>query len=140
MDRRAPIRTLLALATIFAFAQPSAAFAATAPDDWQLPSVTITDRGISPDTAATGGGHAFVLESTAEASVVVEFSLRDGQRIACASRGRTPRLGQVFALSERSPLVCHGMPGRYEFTAQVRVRLASGAVQMKRSAGSIEIS
>ncbi len=140
MDRRAPIRTLLALATIFAFAHPSPAFAAAVSDDWQPPSVIISDQGISPDTAATGSGHAFVLESTAEALVVVAFSLREGQRVACARRGRTPRLGQVFALSERSPLVCHAMPGRYEFTAQHRVQLASGATEVKRSAGSIEVS
>lgn len=145
MDFRPTTRALLAslTSTVICLLAPLALAGSPGAETaraWSVPSVTITESGLSRADAPTGSGQAFVLQSSVETTVIVQFDLQEGQRVACAMRGRTPRLAEVFTLSKGSALVCHARAGRYEFTAHRRVRLASGASRLSQSMGWIEVS
>ncbi len=149
MEYRTPSRRLQVLATLFgivAFVLVQPAFAAPVEptaspvSSLAVPAITVTEQGLAPNDAVTGNGHAFVLESGVSSLVVVSFALQAGQRVACAAPGRTPRLARVFALTPGATLVCHAMPGRYAFTANHPLQLASGDVASSRVSGWIEIS
>jgi hypothetical protein len=133
------VASSLLTATVVFFAQAAVAAAANRPEADAPPRIAITEQGLAPKKAVTGSGHAFVLESGVEGPVVVAFALLDGQRVACASPGRTPRLGQVFAVAPGSRLICHALPGRYAFVADHPLHLASG-IWVNHLTGWIEIS
>lgn len=140
MDLGATTRAILALIISGLLAQLSFAAAPEASTPPPLPAIAISEQGLSPTGALAGRGHAFVLENNAESTVAVEFMLREGQRVACAPRGRTPRLDQTFSLSAGGSLICHARPGRYAFTARGPLRLAADAIGVGRFTGWIEIS
>ena len=104
------------------------------------PRITITNTELAPSVVRTADGHSFVLLNDSTGIVRVEFTLRQGDGIACSARGRTPRLMREFVLGVDDTLVCHAKPGEYEFTAYRAVRIAGGDLLVSRSKGRILVS
>ncbi len=104
------------------------------------PRITITNTELAPNVVRTADGHAFVLLNDSAGIVWVEFTLRQGDGIACSAPGRTPRLTGEFVLGVDEKLVCHAKPGEYEFTAYRAVRIAGEELRVSRSKGRILVS
>lgn len=95
---------------------PSGAETRVLPDSVARPAVEIEAEHLAPAHLRVASGVPFALRNGPDALARVEFKLRSGQGLYCASDSSVPTKGRRFVVSRGATLVCSGDPGDYTYT------------------------
>jgi hypothetical protein len=139
-------RTILfALASLALLTGPAAGESNDAATLAALPARTqiqILPTALSPERVEVESARGFELTNQSTALARVEFGLRRGEGLSCATDGESAITARKFVVRSGATLVCRAtsdQSGRLDYEVFRNVRVASGAHRQVHSKGRIEL-
>ncbi len=104
--------------------------------------IQILPAALEPERVEVEAARGFELTNLSTALARVEFGLRRGEGLSCATNGEAPIKARKFVVESGASLVCRAtadQSGRLDYEVFRNVRVESGAYRREHSEGRIEL-